>query len=540
MFPPPPAVSPRYPLRVTEPWTDTDPPSAWRRNPLGDFGFRAGAEYRAQELYIHNVSTTTETARHISWLEHRLRADFAVDYEDTVKLVTSADLLDGVLWGDNGSLLGGPAPNSGAHINARNPNQSVPCVSYDGAGDPLSSDAYRYGLCGSAPINVRRAFGEVVLPIGVLRVGRMPVIDGMGVQAADGDGRPNRFGVSRTGSIVDRALFATKPLEAFKPVGKRDKSADRGLFWAITYDRYVTGSPQAFSDDVHQISTVFRFLAPTHPLGSDLFLNAYYAHRWSSGSAIESFGSRAYSTFGPFKAGFDAALNVGVTREISVAYQKITNDPPADQRVLQGGFRGVVRYDHKLFSLYLESDYASGSDDPRARAALTQFVWAEDSNVGLLLFKHVLAFQTARAAAAGTELLKRLGATTFPTTAIDTKGAMTDAFTLFPQVDLRPHKDLLFRGGVMFAWASSPLINPVASLQNRNSVNIQDDLVNFAGGKPGGYYGTELDARFQWRFAEHFIFDLEGAVLFPGSALQNKDGYAVRSSLLQGRTTFWF
>ena len=70
-------------------------------------------------------------------------------------------------------------------------------------------------------------------------------------------------------------------------------------------------------------------------------------------------------------------------------------------------------------------------------------------------------------------------------------------------------------------------------------MNIKDNLVNFAGGKPGRFYGTELDGRLQWRFLEHFLFDLEGAVLFPGNALRDVDGYAVRSGLVQARTTFF-
>ena len=99
--------------------------------------------------------------------------------------------------------------------------------------------------------------------------------------------------------------------------------------------------------------------------------------------------------------------------------------------------------------------------------------------------------------------------------------------------------DGMVRGGVMLAWTSAPLIDPVASLQRRKSVNIEDDLVNFAGGKPGRFYGTELDLRLQYRLLDHFIFDLEGAVLFPGDALENQDGVAVRSFLVQGRTTFF-
>jgi hypothetical protein len=64
--------------------------------------------------------------------------------------------------------------------------------------------------------------------------------------------------------------------------------------------------------------------------------------------------------------------------------------------------------------------------------------------------------------------------------------------------------------------------------------------VNFNGGAPGNYYGTELDGRAQWRYLEHFAFDLEGALLFPGSALRDEDGHAVNSFLVQARTTFFF
>jgi hypothetical protein len=60
------------------------------------------------------------------------------------------------------------------------------------------------------------------------------------------------------------------------------------------------------------------------------------------------------------------------------------------------------------------------------------------------------------------------------------------------------------------------------------------------GGKPAQYYGTELCGRAQWRFAEHFAADLEGAVLFPGEALEDEHGDAVHSVLVQGRTTFFF
>ncbi len=59
------------------------------RRAIGDFGFRIGAEYRAQDLYIHNISPTTESARNVSWIEHRLRVDAVADY--LLTLASGAD-----------------------------------------------------------------------------------------------------------------------------------------------------------------------------------------------------------------------------------------------------------------------------------------------------------------------------------------------------------------------------------------------------------------------------------------------------------------
>lgn len=527
---------------ATEPWSDPDPPAPPERHALTtDIGVRGGAEYRAQLVYVNPISLNTANDRRINFIEHRLRLDAAIDYRDKVRLVTSIDALDGVLWGDNGTLGTDPEPNTGSNVNAKNPNVSRPCIQQL-RGDALDRNAYGYGLCSAPPLTIRRLYADVMLPFGMLRVGRQAVSFGTGVQSADGDGRPNRFGVSHSGNSVDRILFATKPLEGFKPKGQRNLSDSEGFFLGVGYDRWVQDRIGLQADDVQQTDVGFRWLAPRAGFWRNVVVAGYWAHRWDGqyGTNVDSFGLRAYGTVGPFTAGFDAATNLGSTREIAEAFKVVTNDDPVPQSVRQLGARAVLRYDRPLFSIYLEGDYASGDGDPQARTPLTQFLFAPDTNVGLLLFEHVLAFQTARSAAAAVESLRRLGGTSYPVDAIATNGSFTNALAIFPQVDVRPVPDLLLRGGVLVAWAPAPVIDPAASLLARDGLTIQDDLVNFAGGKPAQYYGTELDGRVQYRFIEHFAADLEGAVLFPGAALQNQDGYAVRSVLVQGRTTFFF
>lgn len=527
-----------------EPWSDPDPPAPPERHAVGDFGFAGGLEYRAQGTAINPLSLNTVSDRRAAWFEHRLRLDGTVDFDEKVRIVASFDVLDGVLWGDNGTTGVAPEANAGTNVNAKNPNVAVRCIQYKGGetGEPLSGAYYGYGLCEGEILKVRRAYGEVVTPIGLLRVGRQAQNLGNTVQGASGDGRANRWGIAGAGSYVDRIAFGTKPLEAFKEKEDRDLTLDRGLFAAVAYDHLVNDEIKLFGDNVQQVATTVFYKAPDWPGGENLELQAYWAHRWDDQyqSYINAFGGRAISRFGPALIGIEGAGNIGGTTEIAEAYRTITNDPPTDQTILQFGGRVVARLESDIVSGHLEFDYASGDGDPTPRTPLSAFVWAPDSNVGLLMFEHILQFQSARAAAAATEVLRRLNAPSFPVDTIDTRGSFTNAIAFFPQVDFTPHEDVLIRGGVLMAWSPEPVVDPVQSLLRRDGTVLEDDLQNFAGGKPGNFYGTEIDLRGRWRFVEHFALDLEGAILFPGDAFEDVNGDAARSVLVQGRTTFFF
>jgi hypothetical protein len=365
----------------------------------------------------------------------------------------------------------------------------------------------------------------------------------MGLLIADGDGRTNRFGYSNDGDTTDRILFATKPLEGFKPKAERDLSADRGLIYAIAYDRIADGEIGTFGDNLQGIANVVRFLDPDPTERRNLALQALYVYRWERDfdTDVHAIGLRALASVDRFAAGVEGIYIFGETREVAEALARIRpGDPIRTQRVEQWGARGVVRWDDPMWTAYLEVDFASGDPDPDPGTPLTQMNWAEDTNVGLLMFERILAFESARSAGSGTALLRTLDAPTNPAERVDTEGSFTNAVAFFPQFDLHPVKELLLRGGVLVAWAATDLVDPITSLQQRDGAEVEDDLVNFNGGKPGNFYGVELDGRFQWRFQEHFLFDLEGAVLFPGDAFYDENEQAVRSVLIQGRTTFVF
>lgn len=531
--------------RALEPWSDPDPAGPPKRTAIGDghLGLRGGAEYRANGALVRPLDLAGTRDRNYGAIEHRLRLDGGIDHDDKIRLQTSVDVMDGVLWGDNGTVADDAEPTTGANLGTVNPNASVACMRVR-AGEPTQEpSSYRYGLCPGTPVYVRRFYGDLLTPVGLFRIGRQPFTEGASIAVNDGDGRRNRWGFARRGNSADRILFATKPLEAFKPKGQRDASESRGVFLILAYDRLVTDDPQRFRDDLHGTIAALRWLEPTHALGSDLEARLYHALRHGSGSSttVNAVGGRLMSKLRHgFAAGLEAAALLGSTREVSEAFRVVTADPVVDQSLRQLGARAVVRYDRPKYTLYLEGDYASGDSDPNVRSPLTQFRFADDTNVGLLMFEHVLAYQSARAAAAGVSLLRDLGAPSYPTDQIATRGAFTNAAAIFPQLDVRPVDGLMVRAGALFAWAPAKVVDPLRSLQRRDGNRVEDDLVNFAGGAPGRFYGTELDLRVQYRMLDHFVADLEGAVLFPGSALEDANGDAVRSFMGQARGTFYF
>ncbi|MGH7328546.1 MAG: hypothetical protein ACREJX_09375, partial [Polyangiaceae bacterium] len=369
-----------------EPWSDDDPaepPTRITPTPTSDFGFRGAAEYRAEGIYVNPLDLSSETQNKEAIIQQRLRLDGTVDYLDKVKLTTSIDMLDGVLWGDNGQLGSDPEPANGAHINTNNPNLAKMCMALDPGGNQADPHAYHYGLCPADAIDVRRLYGDVITPIGLFRVGRQAFTEGSSVALNDGDGRHNRFGVANKGNSVDRILFATKPFEAFKPKDLRDTSESKGFFFITAYDQLVIDEPMLPGFQLHDFILATRYLQPKIRQFRDVELRAYYTYRWDAhfDTNVHAVGGRAVARFGDFFAGVDAVGVLGETREVSDAFHLITNDPAVSQPIRQMGARAVIRYDQPKWTAYLEGDYASGTSDTTLKGPLTQFRWAEDTNV---------------------------------------------------------------------------------------------------------------------------------------------------------------
>lgn len=513
------------------------------------------AEYRVQTNFIDPLEINGLAAGRTLYTNQRFRMDTGLRIPGTAAIKAQFDFLDGVLFGDNGDFNHVPAPSSGLALTSRWPNSSAWDVGLLPGQDPLSPDSYGLVLTDATPIRLNRLYGVVNLPFGLLQVGRQPATTGPGVNIHDGS-RSNRWGVSNYATSADRFLFATKVSEVFRMVGRGDdyspdRSMDDGVFIGTAYDVVVEDDLALGGDDLHQLVGLIQVKVKEASHGgwnwAPFLLQVVLGARFG-----EEFETEVYALpitlkcgVGPVNFWGEFVAIFGSTREISEGMAALRESDEAkrvvhDQEIRMFGAKAVLDVEMGPVTGTLEFDYASGDADPRDETPLTTFNFARDSNVGLLLFEHILAFETARSAAVGIENLKSLGANSFPLTELTSDGRVHNTIAAFPQVLYKPVDDLGIRFGVLMAWADEPVTDTIMTILAEDGVKISDDAVNWHGGKPADYYGTELDLQIEWNYRDHFLWTVEGAVLFPGGALQDESGDAVNSFLVQNRFTFLF
>ena len=147
------------------------------------------------------------------YMNQRLWLQPGFNYKDLAKAFVEVRALDNVMFGDNRS-------NASTALFAGLPSET----NIDGVDQ--------------APIFVSRAWMEISIPVGLLRIGRQPSQWGMGLLANDGNGFRNIFGEAKFSSTNDRVLFATKPLAIYQKIaGKPDSGTP--LFAVVALDRLV-------------------------------------------------------------------------------------------------------------------------------------------------------------------------------------------------------------------------------------------------------------------------------------------------------------
>lgn len=507
-------------------------------------------EYRVRLIRVEPLEVNGTVAKKVAWGEQRFRLDASMGRRGIGAVHIQLDALDGVLFGDNGEFGKSPEPSSGVGIASRQVNLAGWRVGLLEGADPLEADSYGPVLHDIAPININYLYGEVFLPFGVVRIGRQPLSDAGTVSLNDGRSGRNLWGASWYHESVDRLLFGTKISELFGvisegPTYKIDRSLDNGVFLGLVWDYLVEDQIQVAGDDLQGFSAQldFRWKHP-HVLGDEwgpIRFTATTTYRWDDrfNTSVFALPLRFTMQVADFNLLAEFSYITGTTRELSAGFAALNSQPVTDQdiRLITARVAPELTLADQV-TLRLEWAYAAGDDDPRTTTPLTLSSWPRDTNLGLLLFEHTVAFQTARSAAVGIENLKKVEADSFPLTEIATDGRVTNVNALFPQVFWDALPTLRLKAGLLFAWAAADVTDPIQSLLRWDGDAIADDAINYNGGKPGGYWGTEIDLGLEFHYEQMFDAVLEAAVLFPGSGLEDENGDAVNSWMFEARFVF--
>jgi len=507
-------------------------------------------EYRVRLIRIDPLEVNGTVAKDVSWGEQRFRLDASMGRRGLGAIHVQLDALDGVLFGDNGEFGKSPEPTSGVGIASRQGNLAGWRVGLLPGGDPLSVDGYGPVLRPIDPIEINYLYGEVFLPFGVVRIGRQPLSDMGTVSLNDGRSGRNLWGASYYHESVDRLLFGTKISELFGlikdgPTYKVDRSLDDGVFLGVVYDYLVGDQIQSATDNLEGFAVQLDFKWKRPSLLGDAWgpirftTTATFRSDDRFDTDIVALPTRLQLSVADFTFLGELSYIFGSTRELSAGFAALTNQPVTDQDVELLTARAVGEYtlaDQLTFRF--EWAYAKGDADPRSTTPLTISSWPRDTNLGLLLFEHTVAFQTARSAAVGIENLKNLDADSFPLTEVASDGRVINCNAIFPQVFWDALPTLRLKVGVLFAWSATDIVDPIQTLLGQDGISIKDDAINYNGGKPGNYWGTELDLGVEFRYEQMFDAVLEAAVLFPGNGLEDENGDAVNSWMLEARFVF--
>jgi hypothetical protein len=211
------------------------------------------------------------------------------------------------------------------------------------------------------------------------------------------------------------------------------------------------------------------------------------------------------------------------TTELAGTPEFPTHDVRQAGLALRAGVEGA-RAGGVLDFLYASGD--SNLDDGVSRT----FKADPNYSVGWLFFRHVLAGQTGRVpvTAFDRELVGVAppGLERFPT-----RGSVSNTVSLFPRLYFRPGEHVELYGGALFAFAAAPPADPYYTrLQG-------GDVRNSFRGRPGNYYGTEVDVGLRWRTligGTELTAGLEGAWFEPGDAFARGGGTGL-DTVLAGR-----
>lgn len=363
--------------------------------------------------------------------------------------------------------------------------------------------------------NVRAQFGESVHA----GLGVMTSHWGLGLLANDGDHgwAPGnaRFSDPRGGDRVLRAYVGTVPRGELGLAGL--VAAD--LVWdddvLLTKGELPTGMD---SDKAWQAVAALTIGHATAPRSGGLYV-VHRRQQAADGRMLQVTGIDATG-----RARFSLAESIALELAFEAAFLAGSTDFAASpdypsQSVRQLGVAARGTLDAGRAGAVLDVLFASGDQNTDDRS---QNAFRPDPNyeMGLFLYRHVLAAQTAR----GFHTAGDPDIVGYPSQGLErvpSRGSATNTLAIFPRGYFRPLESLEIYGGPLIALSPVPFVDPF------NSRVAGGTPHNALDASPGLYLGTEVDLGVRWRFVRgvHALtIGAEGGVLVPGSAFLKNDG----------------
>jgi hypothetical protein len=469
-----------------------------------DVRFDGSYRLRFDDFSNLTLDDTNFNTNQKTYFEHRLRLTpkiVEIGEEGGIEIQASFDIFSGILAGDT-------APN------------------FRGYG--LTNLSERDGFSATG-FSFRHLFTQIRFPLGVLQVGQMPSQWGMGMVANNGEGEnTSDFSDSRYGDIVDRLLFATRPLQGL--LGPRSELG-RSLAIAIAgdvvfNDRYAQlvvsngGGLQWGDTAVEAVGAIIydpsertraglyisRRVQNYALDGGDLHVwiyDAHLRHARTFGSVVVSLEGEAAEIWG----GTSHSANLSAPGTTTVSQQGAV----LRLNAASGAFEGEI-----------EGGYASGDSNPFDNQS-NGFMMNRDFKVGMVLFDQVMMFQSQNAA----RRLSEPALSARPPKGLDliaTEGAVTNALYWKPTVRWKP---AFWRGSfklvasALFAYAPEPYIDAYQAFVNSAPANSY-------GARAGRDYGIEIDgaAGYSAHLADTIGFEtgIQAGYLFTGDAFDRADG----------------
>ena len=521
---------------------------------------------------VNSEDFTIPEIRRTSYLYHSLRLMPKVSYGDVVALRAQVDGFRDTLWGDNNGLF------------------AAPLFAIDGSNQGIyGTDQNRYfGQQENLSMALSRAWLEFKVPIGQMRVGRMPSHWGMGLLSNGGgtgnidpttpEGKPARrafdyffdddFGDNHFGSTADRILFITKPITVYKAIAGFSNT-DSKLVVGYAYDK-ISEAPYLFNepferrfrpfgqqgfisrgddDDVNEHVALALWNDPDLNILSDkdeLRAGVYAVLRDANESSTEPTLLDPSANCGEFEGAIQPCVDTGSKIYIFDVWYRLRLGPyytEAEALTIRGKSFGGIPFpsasrkrkaaiNSGVFRAGYLTDMWDGvfevghasGDDRLEDETFKQRPMHADYNVGLILYEEVLRELSSRAY--GPPFFSEAN----PNGAVGffSNGGVINSTYVHPKGRFRlpvgQGSELELVGALLLAW-----------------VDELADGVGMFGPDDGTFLGTEVDVAVKAHFHDKkMIFSLESGMLFFGEALKSVYPNANNSFTLQSRVAFVF